>query len=128
MKNIFPNSMLLTTQSNVARPITLTANAGCSRDCFWSIKKICVFTWVSLSGHHLLSPKDELSHPLIFPWHSVYNTYGIIFSGLWNYSIKRNKLVLTKVSKHFIETIFKLNIYLCINKSCSLSTFFYLYF
>lgn len=39
MKSIFPNSMVLTTQSNVARTISLTANAGCSRDCFGSIEK-----------------------------------------------------------------------------------------
>lgn len=50
MKNIFPNSMLLTTQSNVARSITLTANGGCSRDCFWSIKKKSV----SSPGFHCL--------------------------------------------------------------------------
>lgn len=90
---------------------------------FGVYKKICVITWVSLSGYHLLSPEDEFSQHLICPWHSVCNTHGIIFSGLQSCSIKINKLVLTKLSKYFIETIFKLIIYLCNNKSCSLNTF-----
>lgn len=66
MKNIFPNSTLLTTQSNVARPIPLQMQAVVEI-AFGVYKKIFAIAWVSLSGYRLLSPEDELPQPLICP-------------------------------------------------------------